>query len=85
MFAKNEALDAIQKSNAKLVNVKTELFDKCDKLSKEILLNESRWDFLLKIQVDASVKWHFRQISMRILPISELLLFADGRNVARRK
>lgn len=51
VFERNEELDAIQMSNAKLMKEKTELFDKCDKLSKEILLNENRWDFLLKIQV----------------------------------
>lgn len=52
MFEKNEQLDAIQMSNEKLTNSKTESFDKCDKLSKEILLNENQWDFLLKIQVN---------------------------------
>lgn len=53
MFEKNEELDALQVSNEKLAVIKTEMFDKCDKLSKEILLNENRWDFLLKIQVNA--------------------------------
>lgn len=54
VFEKNEALDAIQMSNAKLVTQKTELFEKYDKLSKEILLDENLWDFLLKIRVNAN-------------------------------
>lgn len=62
VFEKNEALDTIQMSNGKLAIVNNDLYDKCDKLSKEILLNENRWDFLLKIQVNmTNTKWPFQQ------------------------
>lgn len=87
MFEKSEALDIIQMSNEKLAIVKNDLYDKCDKLSKEILLSENRWDFLLKIQVYTYK--HEMTISTDpksdFLIVSELLLSADGCVVARRK
>lgn len=48
---KNTELAAVQLENKKLRSTRDELTELCDKLSKDILISEREWEFLLLIQV----------------------------------